>query len=117
MTKYIVDLYLDGYPTQAEQDATALEFIHEQLNFSGSSVKVEKYNAGWISVNDQLPPRESGNLSNFSVDVLCYDPNGDEDLIRSGYYYYFGGYWVIYDWLDRPGVTHWMPLPLPPTQE
>jgi len=40
VAKYLVELYLDGYETEEEQKAAALVFIEEQLNFSGSSVKV-----------------------------------------------------------------------------
>jgi len=42
MAKFIVDLYLDGYDTEEEMEAACEEFIYEQLNFSGSSVKVTK---------------------------------------------------------------------------
>lgn len=41
MPKFIVDLWLDGYETEVEMVEACREFIREQLNFSGSSVKVE----------------------------------------------------------------------------
>ena len=42
MGKYLVELDLDGYEDEAEQEAAEVEFIYEQLNFSASSVKVSK---------------------------------------------------------------------------
>lgn len=43
MTKFVVDLWLDGYETDEEHDAACVEFIIDQLNFAGSGVSVEKY--------------------------------------------------------------------------
>ena len=42
MSRYIVDLTLDGYTDEKEQEAAEIEFIKEQLDFSASSVKVYK---------------------------------------------------------------------------
>lgn len=42
MGKYLVELWLDGYENEEEAEAAQLEFIREQLNFSGSSVKITK---------------------------------------------------------------------------
>jgi hypothetical protein len=42
MGKYIVELWLDGYDSEEEREIAELEFIKEQLDFSGSSVKVTK---------------------------------------------------------------------------
>ena len=42
MSKFIVELWLDGFDTEEEADAAAELFIWDQLNFSGSSVKVER---------------------------------------------------------------------------
>lgn len=44
--KFIVDLWLDGVSddeNSEEMEEACLEFIEEQLNFSASSVKVERY--------------------------------------------------------------------------
>jgi len=43
MAKFIVDLDLDGYDTEEEMIEACMELIYEQLNFSASSVSVEKY--------------------------------------------------------------------------
>jgi len=42
MGKYLVELWLDGYESDAEREQAELAFIEEQLDFSGSSVKVTK---------------------------------------------------------------------------
>lgn len=44
MSKYLVELYLDGYESDIEREAAELAFIEEQLDFSASSVKVTKVN-------------------------------------------------------------------------
>lgn len=43
MPKFIVDLWLDGYDSEEEMAAACEEFIYDQLNFSGSSVEIKKY--------------------------------------------------------------------------
>jgi hypothetical protein len=40
MPRFIVDLWLDGYDTEEETEKACAEFIYEQLNFAGSSVKI-----------------------------------------------------------------------------
>jgi hypothetical protein len=42
MTKFIVDLWLDGYETEEEMANACEQFIYDQLNFSGSGVKIMK---------------------------------------------------------------------------
>jgi hypothetical protein len=42
MPKFIVDLWLDGYDSEEEMADACVQFIMEQLDFSGSSVKVDK---------------------------------------------------------------------------
>jgi len=41
MPKFIVDLWLDGYETEAEMIEACRVFILDQLSFSGSGVEVE----------------------------------------------------------------------------
>lgn len=43
MTKFIVDLDLDGYDTKSEMDAACKVFIHDQLNMTSSGVSIEDY--------------------------------------------------------------------------
>lgn len=40
MTKYLIDLWLDGYETEEEREPAQREWIEEQLNFTASSVKL-----------------------------------------------------------------------------
>ena len=42
MPKFIVDLWLDGYETEEEMEAACEEFIYRQLNFTASSVQIER---------------------------------------------------------------------------
>jgi len=42
MPKFIVDLWMDGYDTEEEMIEACEEFIYEQLNFTASSVKIER---------------------------------------------------------------------------
>jgi hypothetical protein len=41
MPKFIVDLWLDGYETEEQMAEACKLFIHNQLNFTASSVKIE----------------------------------------------------------------------------
>jgi hypothetical protein len=64
----------------------------------------------WISVKDELPDKDQ--------DVLIYRGNHISDMMYV--YTYLGnneweddyGYWSR---TDDEGITHWMPLPTPPT--
>lgn len=40
--KFVIDLHLDGYDTEEEEEAACIAFIEEQLDFTASSVKVIK---------------------------------------------------------------------------
>lgn len=42
MTRFLVDLWLDGYDSEEEMAEACEEFIYEQLNFSASDVKIQK---------------------------------------------------------------------------
>ena len=63
----------------------------------------------WISVNDELPP--TSDKDDESDDYLTVDSDGDKNV---GYYNKMDELWFSCDGyiLD---VTHWMPLPAPPT--
>ena len=43
MTKFTLDLYLDGYETEEEMIEACKEFIYSQLNFTASSVSNIKH--------------------------------------------------------------------------
>lgn len=66
----------------------------------------------WISVKDRLPETNQ--------EVLVYRGSHIGDLMNV--YTYVGndkwedeyGYWSV---TDDEGITHWMPLPAPPTEE
>lgn len=66
----------------------------------------------WINVEDKLPSKDQ--------DVLIYKGNYIGDMMYV--YTYLGnnewedeyGYWSR---TDDEGITHWMPLPTPPTKK
>ena len=65
----------------------------------------------WISVEDELPPKES-EYDDDSIVVLVTDGNG----VYKGLYRrdeYLSG-WFTCDLWALDNITHWMPLPAPP---
>jgi hypothetical protein len=42
MARFVIDLWLDGYDSEAEMIEACEEFIQEQLSFAGSGVKIVK---------------------------------------------------------------------------
>jgi hypothetical protein len=63
----------------------------------------------WISVEDELPPREDESLD-LSIDVLA--TNGNE--VYKTFYDYYLQRWVRVDDFNLDDITHWMPLPQAP---
>lgn len=59
----------------------------------------------WISVEDELPPKKTGELSDK---VLVYD--AENNRVGASWYIHSTGKWFN-GW---DGITHWMPLPAPP---
>ena len=58
----------------------------------------------WVSVEDRLPPPKQN--------VLAYSP--ESGIAEADY---GDGVWMQYRWSAvMRGVTHWMPLPAPPTE-
>lgn len=51
MARFIVELWLDGYETEEEMTKACEEFIYEQLNFSGSGVKITKIGEDYCGKN------------------------------------------------------------------
>lgn len=89
----------------------------------------------WIPVTEQLP--ESNHKNDHVGDVLCFVPPRD-DCYQSGLYLgkpkhvaaddgsgnFWGrpmqaSDWTLWSWiyLEKPVVTHWMPLPEPPKMD
>lgn len=60
----------------------------------------------WISVEDELPPKEDESLD-LSIDVLA--TNGNE--VYKTFYDYYLQRWVRVDDFNLDDITHWMPLP------
>jgi len=74
----------------------------------------------WINVKDRLPditePDVNGNIT-FSGHVLTFmsDGNGFTYMATQQYTTNNGGNWLMCMPDDNIRVTHWMPLPEPPT--
>lgn len=72
----------------------------------------------WISVNDRLPEPDSCVLVAYDLLELCFKKN--RKIASSGHvgckrYYTFFPNFFKWDDEDYHQVTHWMPLPEPPT--
>ena len=64
----------------------------------------------WISVEDELPPKQS-EYDGLSNNVLATD---GKEIYESVYNHDFGE-WFTHDLWAINNITHWMPLPAPPT--
>lgn len=60
----------------------------------------------WISVEDRLPEKHQCVLAYHK-----YEPESPDVICENTYF--SGGFWLS----DGSKVTHWMPLPSPPTEK
>lgn len=69
-------------------------------------------NNGWISVSERLPPVQPG-MNYVSSNVLAWDGL----IIHKAYCHTADNEWWEYGVNDEQllGITHWMPMPVPPT--
>jgi hypothetical protein len=66
--------------------------------------------SGWIRVEDRLP------VTDGIVRVICHKQNGL--IVQLHYDGTQFKYWSNHEWLDQTTqVTHWQPLPTPPTDK
>lgn len=92
----------DDYPVYS--DEYELELAYK------AGIEDAKNHPNWISVEDELPPKEEN--------VLIWSSGSKEAMIG----YYIGRNWQrktndFYSYVDDGywhNVTHWMPLPAPP---
>lgn len=95
---------------------------NEKLLLDEAADKLENQSK-WISVEDRLPeidPYGKGRYGGTrSIRVLCVCKQRDgKTFVKEGYYEPCGDgsvYWRIPGSIDS--VTHWMPLPAPPTEK
>lgn len=79
---------------------------------AGADYAIDMFAMNWISVDDELPPKESEYEDN-SIVVLATDGNNVyKGLYRSGEY--LSG-WFTCDLWELDDITHWMPMPQPPS--
>ena len=81
MPKFLVDICLDGYETEEEMEAACEEFIHEQLNFSGSSVTILKMNAKNKTI-EALKNRSCNNCE-FRLHEEGWDPENSYCVVKN----------------------------------
>ena len=105
------------------------------VDISPSVRQFKRMAAHWIPVTEQLP--ESNHKNDHVGDVLCFVPPRD-GCYQSGLYLgkpkhvaaddgsgnFWGrpmqaSDWTLWSWiyLEKPVVTHWMPLPEPPKMD
>ena len=65
----------------------------------------------WISVEDELPPKES-EYDGLSNNVLATD---SKEIYESVYNHDFEE-WFTHDLWAINNITHWMPMPAPPSE-
>ena len=54
MAKFIVELWMDGYNSEEEMEKACETFIEDQLDFSGSSVKIMKHDDRIKELEEQV---------------------------------------------------------------
>ena len=95
-----------------------LELEEETPNWKDTTVYVAGFLYGamwadahphWISVGDELPPKES-EYDDLSNNVLATD---GKEIYESVYNHDFED-WFTHDMWGLDNITHWMPLPQPP---
>ena len=82
MPKFIVDLWLDGYETEEEMAEACETFIHDQLNFSGSGVKVTKIPSPKDVANQIVNVQP---MPNDCINGLRELSKSEQDLTAEGY--------------------------------
>ena len=74
--KFIVDLRLDGYQTEAEQRMACVAFLNEQLEFSASSITVDVFETVHQAAPDLLAALEG------IIGWAQREPNTDREWIQ-----------------------------------
>ncbi|HEY1044976.1 MAG TPA: DUF551 domain-containing protein [Bacteroidia bacterium] len=102
-----IDNELSGLPSAARNTIAIISEQYAQSKTASLQKEIEELKASkWISVEDRLPENTG---QNFSEKVLILYDSG---VISVVFYDYEFNDWSI---LHHPIVTHWQPLPEPPT--
>lgn len=72
----------------------------------------------WISVKERLPEKRNGYSHSETVNILI-DNDGDKFVTTGCYRYLNKLEWVehLYNNNYNDNITHWMPLPEPPSND
>ena len=88
----------------------------------GLEAELQKYE--WVSIEDALPEEHQNVLITNGIRVAAAETNYHlpDDAKRLGFPIYWDGcniegrdWYFVFEEEDNKGVTHWMPLPDPPT--
>jgi hypothetical protein len=111
-------MYVDRMtPNQLENYVSELISQVEELE-----TELQKYE--WISLEDALPEEHQDVLITNGIRVAAAEANyyTPSDAKRKGFPIYWEGcniegwdWYFVFEEEDNKGVTHWMPLPDPPT--
>lgn len=66
--------------------------------------------SAWVDVNERIPERYDG----YPLSRNCFLFNGREYLM--GFYSYAHSQWESDEYAPIEGITHWCPLPPPPSK-
>lgn len=103
--------------TQEEIEEAAIHHVESRISYgdkdtlrgwafeAGAEWAISQMQPEWVAITDQLP--------NCGESILCYSPKGGVNI------HYFSLMYAdcdLSEWQDRTTITHWMPLPQPPTK-
>ncbi len=110
----IKQLALDNGFKLKEQPNGEMDLNPYVYHFAEALIKDQ---SGWVSVDDRLPITRI-NAAHAQVSVLATDgDNVCEISFHSGATPTEWYEWSEYGDIEPALITHWMPLPLPPTKE
>jgi hypothetical protein len=102
----MIDIVEDLRATADDTDAVDNPGVADLLEKAAAAIERLRAERRWISVSERLP--EPG------MPVLCAMPSGSVEVRRKREY---AGFWEWWDGdIDEIAVTHWMPLPQPPSK-
>lgn len=103
------------YSANSREEQLILAWKTKNHNLTGDHIEALTFalewadtHPHWISVEDELPPKESEYDDN-SIVVLATDGNDVYKALYRSNEYLSG--WFTHDMWELDNITHWMPLP------